>query len=131
MISKVIKSNRGFSAIELLLVLGVISSIIYMSLNLTNSWLKLVSAQTAAKEAYSYSKAVARYITTHQNTLINLLNPNGAGSLSLIVTISPQVLVNEGYISNLVSTANILKQKPCTIIFYQNNYMTLFYINEL
>ena len=119
---KSVKLNKGFTAVELLLVLAVIASIIYISINLINSWLRLVPAQTASKEAYSYSQAVARYITTHQNLLITLLSPDGSSS-DLVATVSPQVLVNEGYINNLVSTNNNLKQTPCAVIFYQNKQL--------
>ena len=119
-------SNKGFSAIELLLVLGVIALATHMSINLTNSWLNLASARTASSDAYSYSKAVSRYITSHQFSLINLLNQNSDSAEKLVATLSPQVLVNEGYISDLVSTTNNLKQKPCTIIFYQNNQLQTF-----
>ena len=117
------KSNKGFSGVELLLVLVVIASIIFITINLTNSWLRLVAAETASKEAYDYSQAVKRYITTHQNSLIALLSPNTSAASNLVATVSPQVLVNEGYISNLASTTNNLKQKPCTVIFYQNNQL--------
>ncbi len=98
MITKAI--NKGFSAIELLLVLGLIASVTYLSVSLTSSWLKLNRAQTASKEAYIYSQAVVRYIITHQYSLINLLSPNTSVSSNLVATVSPQVLVNEGYISN-------------------------------
>jgi hypothetical protein len=65
---------------------------------------------------------VVRYITTHQNLLISILNPNGV-ALGLVATVSPQVLVNEGYLTNAVSATNNLNQIPCTVIYYQNNQL--------
>jgi hypothetical protein len=119
------KNNKGFSALELMFALLILSSILYMSNNLINSWVKLVPGETAAQQAYKYSQSVVRYITTHQTLLISLLNPNGAPS-GLVATVSPQVLVNEGYLNSSISATNNLNQIPCTVIYYQNNQLQAF-----
>src|SRR5476651_1860329 len=100
------KNNKfGFSAIEMLLVLLVGGAIIYATLSFSNGLISQTAGQTATNQAYDYSQAVIRYITTHHNLLRQLLIEKGQETRMPITngkfaTVSTQVLVNEGFIKN-------------------------------
>ncbi|MBP9741751.1 MAG: hypothetical protein KBD37_00160 [Burkholderiales bacterium] len=115
-------SIKGYSVIELLFALCVISSVIYLVSASVSSMLQLYKAQNAAANAYKYAEAVVRYITTHQNLLRLQLEINGVSN-EKIATITPQTLKEEGFIPNIKYANNNLNQTPCTIIFYDNHQL--------
>jgi len=109
-------NNAGFSAIEMLLALVLVGLIMYTTLSFSNSLLNQSSGQVVTNQAYNYSQAVIRYITTHQGLLRQILSENGATN-GKMATVSTQVLVNEGFIKNNLYFKNSLNQYPCTVIW--------------
>lgn len=115
----------------MLLVLLVGGAIIYATLTFSNGLLSQTAGQASTNQAYDYSQAVIRYITTHQNLLRQILMekdqetgmPITNGKLA---TISTQVLVNEGFINNNLYYKNKLNQYPCTVIWYDNHQLQSF-----
>jgi prepilin-type N-terminal cleavage/methylation domain-containing protein len=122
---KQIKSQRGFSAIELLMVLVVVAAITTISIDFGGSILNKAPGEVVANQAYNYSDAVVRYITTHQNLLRQLLSDQGAGN-GKIATVSTQVLFGEGFIKNNLYYKNKLNQSPCTVIWYDSHQLQSF-----
>lgn len=118
--SNYIKIKTGFSALEMMLVLALVSAILYITLSFSNSLSRQSISQATANEAYNYSQAVIRYITTHQNLLRELLSNNDVSNNKL-ATVSTQVLMNEGFIKSKPYFKNKLNQYPCTIIWYENH----------
>jgi hypothetical protein len=126
-----INSKFGFSAIEMLLALVVVGAVIYTTLTFGNGLLSQTTGQTATNQAYNYSQASVRYITTHQNLLRRLLSKTDEKTRITVTngelaTVSSQVLVNEGFIKNGVYNKNKLNQYPCTVIWYDNNQLQAF-----
>lgn len=113
----------GYFAIETMLALALAGLIIYFSLQYGFSLLSLTTAENISQQAYSYSQAVVRYISTHQNLLRNLLSENDGNSNGKFATVSTKVLVDEGFIKNNLYFQNNLRQYPCTIIFYDNKQL--------
>lgn len=118
-------NNAGFSAIEMLLALVLVGLIMYTTLSFSNSLLNQSSGQVVTNQAYNYSQAVIRYITTHQGLLRQILSENGATN-GKMATVSTQVLVNEGFIKNNLYFKNSLNQYPCTVIWYDANQLQAF-----
>ena len=109
----------------MMLVLAVISSAFLLTMYTDKFFTAKTKAQGTAQQAYNYSGAVVRYITTHQNLLRELLAKEGSAT-PLIATIPATVLFDEGFIKNKVFYQNNLEQYPCTIIYYENHQLQSF-----
>ncbi|MCC2624338.1 MAG: hypothetical protein K0R14_211 [Burkholderiales bacterium] len=116
----------GFSAIELLMVLVIAAAITTISTNFGSSILNKAPGEVVANQAYNYSDAVVRYITTHQNLLRQLLSDDGIYTNNKLATVSTYILVKEGFIKNQLYYKNKLNQMPCTVIWYDNHQLQSF-----
>ncbi|MCC2644928.1 MAG: hypothetical protein K0R94_706 [Burkholderiales bacterium] len=114
------KFQGGFSAIELLMALTIMAAITLIAITFGNSLVRRVPAETVANQAYNYSRAVKRYITTHQNLLRQLLQNNGVGN---IATVSTKILRDEGFIKNNLYDQNKLGQYPCMVIWFAESQL--------
>ncbi|MFN7094922.1 MAG: type II secretion system protein, partial [Burkholderiales bacterium] len=114
----------GFSAIELLLALGIIGIVFTYSLRLLNSFTDQVKGQMVAQQAVSYAKAAKRYITTHYNLLQELLSLKGQSN-GKIATIPFSILHDEGFVTKSQAT-NLLRQTPCLVITWNNHQLQSF-----
>jgi len=117
---------KGYSALELMVILGVVSLMLYLSVNFNNSLLNKTPGQVTAQQAYNYSHAVQRYITTHYNLLQELLTEGDGKGNNRVATVSTEILMSEGFIKNDLYYQNKLHQYPCTIIYWENNQLQAF-----
>jgi len=119
------KKYLGYSAFELTLVLSVIGMVLFALMSRISLMQGFSPAERTAQQAYDYSLAVTRYITTHHSLLHQLLTNNTSGN-GKIVTIPVEVLKKEGFIKDDSFDENKLKQYPCTIIYYDNHQLQSF-----
>ena len=117
--------NKGFSAIELLLVLAVIAGLFIMVIRSSEAKLQQTKSFNLSDQAFDYATAGIRYIEAHYSLLENILSDNGQGN-GLVVTVPLQLLKSEGFISSNYPEKNYLRQYPCLIINYANNQIQAF-----
>lgn len=116
--------HNGYSALELVSTLAIIGVVLYSGISFYQYMLGKTLADQMAHQAYDYSQAVKRYITTHQTVLIQGLSTENGLTNRRIATLTPQLLVKEGFLPSFMP--NKLKQIPCSIVYWDNNQLQSF-----
>ena len=101
LLQKTTRKILGFSAIEMMMVLAIVASAFLFTMYTDKFFVAKTKAQGTAQQAYNYSGAVVRYITTHQNLLRELLIKEDS-TTPLIATVPATILFKEGFIISQV-----------------------------
>lgn len=120
------KYKLGFTGVELLLALVVLVSIIVSIMHFTTKELEPIKGYTTAEDAVDYASLATGFIKTHYMALEDALTDNGDVSNGKVITLSPQILRDDGFLPSNYPDVNKLKQYPCIIVSYGNNQLEAF-----
>lgn len=123
---KKLKYILGFSGVEMLLSLVVLAGIIVGIIHFTAKQLEPIKGYAAAADAVEYAKAATGFLKTHYMALEDALTDNSDVSNNKIITLSPQILRDDGFLPKNYPDTNKLKQYPCIVVSYGNNQLEAF-----
>jgi competence protein ComGC len=123
-----VRSTLGFTGVELLLSLVVLTGIIIGIMHFTAKELEPVQGYTTAEDTVDYARAATGFLHTHYMALVDALTDNGDISNGKVITLPPQILRDDGFLPHNYPDINKLKQYPCIVISYGNNQLEAFFI---
>lgn len=117
---KKFNKNLGFSLVELLITLGIGSTLIFGAVSYYNKVSNDNARRNQAKTLVNYSKGVYSFVANNQALFYN------NKTTMPIVTISQDQLIQSGIINksefnDIVDNQTGAKLYPCSVIFYNNN----------
>jgi hypothetical protein len=123
---------KGFTGVELLLALVVLVSVFGLIIHFSKRELSLVKGMTIAENSIEYARSSSLFVKTYYMALQDALTDNGDISNGKTITISPQILKDDGFLPLNYPNKNKLNQYPCIVITYNNNQLEafLFYLSD-
>ncbi len=121
------KKYVGFSAVELLFVLSILVLVIMIAFRFASTMMHNNRNKIQLNNLQIYAFNVARYINSHSVSFVNILNNEGGSNHDNVIVLAPQLLQDEGFISN--NDLNLMLNNdlyPCTSVYFDNQQLQAF-----